>query len=153
MIDTYLFFFFFSFLFIFFNFILFFKLYIIVLVLPNIKMNPPQVYMCSPSWTLLRPPSAFHPSGSSQCTSPKHPVSCIEEGWNESQSGWAELCCFCRFQRSRCHLPFLASPASLIPRLLIPRTSASANTFPDSNPLTFHVRTLVIRLGSLDNPD
>ena len=27
----------------------FFKLYIIVLVLPNIKMNPPQVYMCSPS--------------------------------------------------------------------------------------------------------
>ena len=31
------------------NFILFLKLYIIVLVLPNIKMNPPQVYMCSPS--------------------------------------------------------------------------------------------------------
>ena len=27
----------------------FFKLYIIVLVLPNIKMNSPQVYMCSPS--------------------------------------------------------------------------------------------------------
>ena len=26
-----------------------FKLYIIVLVLPNIKMNPSQVYMCSPS--------------------------------------------------------------------------------------------------------
>jgi len=25
------------------------ELYIIVLVLPNIKMNPPQVYMCSPS--------------------------------------------------------------------------------------------------------
>ena len=33
--------------FIFFYFI--FKLYIIVLVLPNIKMNPPQVYLCSPS--------------------------------------------------------------------------------------------------------
>ena len=30
-----------------------FKLYIIVLVLPYIKMNPLQVYMCSPSWTLL----------------------------------------------------------------------------------------------------
>ena len=57
-----------------------FKLYIIVLVLPNIKMNPPQVYMCSLSWTLLPPPSPFHPSGSSQCTSPKHPVSCIELG-------------------------------------------------------------------------
>ena len=26
-----------------------FKLYIIVLVLPNIRMNPPQVYICSPS--------------------------------------------------------------------------------------------------------
>ena len=26
------------------------------------------------------PPSPFHPSGSSQCTSPKHPVSCIEPG-------------------------------------------------------------------------
>ena len=26
-----------------------FKFYKIVLVLPNIEMNPPQVYMCSPS--------------------------------------------------------------------------------------------------------
>ena len=43
-------------------------------------MNPPQVYMCSPSWALLPPPSPYHPSGSSQCTSPKHPVSCIEPG-------------------------------------------------------------------------
>ena len=66
----------FIYLFIYLNFILFyfFKLYIIVLVLPNIKMNPPQVYMCSPSWTILPPPSPHHPSGSSQCTSPKHPV-------------------------------------------------------------------------------
>ena len=31
---------------IFFKFYFIFKLYIIVLVLPNIKMNPPQVYMC-----------------------------------------------------------------------------------------------------------
>ena len=51
-----------------------------VIVFPNIKMNPPQVYTCSPSWTLLPPPSPHHPSGSSQCTSPKHPVSCIESG-------------------------------------------------------------------------
>ena len=57
-----------------------FKLYNIVLVLPNIEMNPPQVYMCSPSWTLLPPPSPYHPSGSSQCTSPEHPVSCIKPG-------------------------------------------------------------------------
>ena len=39
-------------------------------------MNLPQIYMCSASWTLLPPPSLYHPSGSSQCTSPKHPVSC-----------------------------------------------------------------------------
>ena len=64
----------------FFFLILFLKLYNIVLVLPNIKMNLPQVYMCSPSWTLLPPPSPYQPSGSSQCTSPKHPVLCIEPG-------------------------------------------------------------------------
>ena len=58
----------------------FFKLYNIALVLPNIEINPPQVYMCSPSWTLLPPPSPYHPSGSSQCTSPKHLVLCIEPG-------------------------------------------------------------------------
>ena len=28
----------------------------------------------------LPPPSPYHPSGSSQCTSPKHPVSCIKRG-------------------------------------------------------------------------
>ena len=64
----------------FFKFYLIFKPYIIVLVLPNIKMNPPQVYMCSPSWILLPPPSPYHPSGSSQYISPKHPVSCIKPG-------------------------------------------------------------------------
>ena len=31
-------------------------------------MNPPQVYPCSPSWTLLPPPSPYPPSGSAQCT-------------------------------------------------------------------------------------
>ena len=35
--------------FLFFKFYFSFKLYNIVLVLPNIEMNPPQVYMCSPS--------------------------------------------------------------------------------------------------------
>ena len=50
------------------------------MVLPYINMYPPQVYTCSPSWTPLPPPSPYHPSGSSQCTSPKHPVSCIEPG-------------------------------------------------------------------------
>ena len=28
----------------------------------------------------LHHPSPYHPSGSSQCTSPKHPVSCVEPG-------------------------------------------------------------------------
>ena len=50
------------------------------MVLPYINMNLPQIYTCYPSWTLLPPPSPYHPSGASQCTSPKHPVSCIEPG-------------------------------------------------------------------------
>ena len=57
-----------------------FYLYNIILVLPYINTNLPQLYTCSPSWTLLPPPSPYHLSGSSQCTSPKHPVSCIEPG-------------------------------------------------------------------------
>ena len=59
---------------------LFILLYNIVLVLPYIDLHLPWVYMCSPSWTPLPPPSTSHPSGSSQCTSPEHPVSCIEPG-------------------------------------------------------------------------
>ena len=59
---------------------LFILLYNIVLVLPYIDLNLPWVYMCSPSWTLLPPPSPSLSSGSSQCTSPEHPVSCIEPG-------------------------------------------------------------------------
>ena len=51
-----------------------------VLVLPYINMNLPHVYICSPSCTPLPPPSPYHPSGSSQCISPKHPVSCIKPG-------------------------------------------------------------------------
>ena len=43
-------------------------------------MNPPRVYTCSPFWTPLPPPSPYHPSGSSQCSSPEHPVSCIKPG-------------------------------------------------------------------------
>ena len=45
-----------------------FKLYNIVLVLPYINMNPPQVYTCSPSWTLLLPRTIplGHPSAPAQ---------------------------------------------------------------------------------------
>ena len=59
---------FFKYKFIYFNWRL---LYNIALVLPYINMNLPWVYMCSPSWTSLPPPSPFHLSGSSQCTSPE----------------------------------------------------------------------------------
>ena len=63
----------------FFFFFYFILLYNTVLVLPYINMNPPWVYMSSQSWTPLPPPSSpYHLSGSSQCTSPKHPVSCIK---------------------------------------------------------------------------
>ena len=53
---------------------------ILLWVLPYIHMNQPWVYMRSQSWTPLPPPSPSHPSGSSQCTSPENPVSCIEPG-------------------------------------------------------------------------
>ena len=37
-------------------------------------------FFCSFVSLGLPPSSPYHPSGSSQCTSPKHPVSCIEPG-------------------------------------------------------------------------
>ena len=65
--------------------------------------------MCSPSWTHVPPPSLYHPSGSSQCTSPKYPVSCIEPGLadvvlKEHGKGW----CFIRF----CLLPLVSTRIS-----------------------------------------
>ena len=48
--------------------------------LPYIHVNQPWVYMCSASGTSLPPPSPSHLSGSFQCTSPEHLVSCIEPG-------------------------------------------------------------------------
>ena len=60
--------------------LLLFLLYNIVLVLPYINMHLPQVCTCSPSWTRLPCPFPYHASGSSQCTSPKLLVSCIEPG-------------------------------------------------------------------------
>ena len=62
----------------FFNFYFYFiVLYNTVLVLPYIDMKLPRVYMSSQSWTPLPPLTPYHLSGSSPCTSPKHPVSCI----------------------------------------------------------------------------
>ena len=59
-------------------FFLFILLYNTVLVLPYIDMNPPRVYTSSHSWIPLPPPTPYHLSGSSPCTSPKQPVSCIK---------------------------------------------------------------------------
>ena len=62
-----------------FNFYFYFiLLYNTVLVLPYIDMNQPQEYMNSQSWITLPPPTPYHLSGSSPCTSPKHPASCFE---------------------------------------------------------------------------
>ena len=62
------------FIYLFFTYFLFyfiFKLYIIVLVLPNIKMNPPQVYMRSPSEpSSLLPPHSI-PLGRPSAPAPK----------------------------------------------------------------------------------
>ena len=44
-------------------------------------MNQPWIYMCSPSRSLLPPPSPSHPSGSSQCTSPEHLSHASNLGW------------------------------------------------------------------------
>ena len=68
----------FHFLFFFFFYFYFILLYNTVLVLAYMDMNPPWVYMSSQTWTPLQPPIPHHPSGSSPCTSPKHPASCIE---------------------------------------------------------------------------
>ena len=48
--------------------------------MPYIHTNQLQVYMRPPSWTPLPPPSPSHLWGSSQCTSPEHPISCIKPG-------------------------------------------------------------------------
>ena len=87
--------------FFFFFFIL--KLYNIVLVLPNIEMNPPQVYLCSPSWTLLPP----HTITTNVFLNPKHLTIlwrfvhysvlymyiCSPWGWKESDTTeWLNWC-------------------------------------------------------------
>ena len=70
------------------------------------------VYMCSPSWTPLPPPSrTYHPPGSSQCTSLEHPVSCIRPG--------LVICFIC----DNIHVSMLFS--QIIPRLLSPTESRS----------------------------
>ena len=49
-------------------------------ILPYLDMDQPWVCMCPPSWALLPPPFPSQPSGLSQCTGFKCPVSCIKLG-------------------------------------------------------------------------
>ena len=80
-------------------------IYNIVLVLPYINMNPPRVYMYSPSRTTLPTPSPYHPSVSNQCTSPKQLVSCIEP-----EQRFASYMILYMFQ---CHSPKSSHPLPL----------------------------------------
>ena len=84
---------------------LFILLYNIILVLPYIDLNLPWMYMCSSSWIPLLPPSPSHPSGSSQCTSPKHPVLCIEPG--------LAICFNLIIYMFQCHSPISSHPCPL----------------------------------------
>ena len=80
-------------------------LYNIVLVLPYIDLNPPWVYMCSPSWSPLPTPSPSHPSGSSQCTSPEHL-------YHSSNLGW-QFVSHMIIYMFQCHSPISSHPRPL----------------------------------------
>ena len=80
-----------------------FKLYIIVLVLPNIKMNPPQVYMSSPSWTLL-PPHTL-PLGRPSAPAPSIQYRVLNLDW--------QLVSYMIFYMFQCHSPKSSHPLPL----------------------------------------
>ena len=80
-----------------------FKLYIIVLVLPNIKMNLPQVYMCSPSWTLL--PAHTIPLGR-----PSAPAPSIQ--YRASNLDW-QFISYMILYMFQCHSPKSSHPLPL----------------------------------------
>ena len=69
-----------SFLLLFFSYCLFFFTLQYCIGSATQQHESARAYVCSPSWTPLPSCCLYHPSGSSQCTSPKHPVSCIEPG-------------------------------------------------------------------------
>ena len=85
------------------SFFFFFKLSNVVLVLPYIEVNPPQAYMCSPSWTLL-PPHTIplgHPSA---------PAPSIHYGVSNLDWGLTSYMIVYMFQ---CHSPKSSRPLHL----------------------------------------
>ena len=80
-----------------------FKPYKIVLVLPNIKMNPPQVYMCSPSWTLL--PPHIIPVGRPSAPAPSIQYCALNLDW--------QLVSYMIFYMFQCHSPKSSHPLPL----------------------------------------
>ena len=75
----------------------------------------PRVYTCSASWTPLPPPSPYHLSGSSQCTSPRLPVSCIKPG----------LVIHFLYDIIHVLMPF----SQIIPQLPLPQSPKDCSTF------------------------
>ena len=73
-------------------------------------MNPPQVYTCSLSRTLLPPPSLYHPSGSSQCT----PAPSIQ--YRASNLDW-RLVSYMILYMFQCHSPKSSHPLPLPPAI------------------------------------
>ena len=89
----------------FFKFYFIFKLYNSVLVLPNIEINLPQVYPCSPSWTLHPPPSPTRPLGR-----PSAPAPSIQD--HESTLDWW-LVSYMILYMFQCHSPKSPNPHPL----------------------------------------
>ena len=94
-----------------------FKLYNIVLVLPNIEMNPPQVYPCSPSWTLLPPPSPTLPPGR-----PSAPAPSIQ--YRASNLDW-QLISYIILYMFQCYSPKSPHPLPLPESIRLIYTSVS----------------------------
>ena len=126
------------------NLVIYFTLQHCILVLPYIDLYPPWVYMCSPSWTPLPPPSPSYSSGSPQYTSPEHPVSCIKHG----------LAICCTYDNLHISVPF----SHIIPPLPSPTESkrlfnTSVSLFLSHIPgyhyhlSKFHIYTLLCCIG------